>query len=56
MASSDLGKLAALRDVAADLGFVRLTAMLAATDGAMVPEIAAVAHRSIEATILLLDA
>ncbi|HMA50520.1 MAG TPA: ATP-binding protein [Magnetospirillaceae bacterium] len=56
MAGADQGKLAALRDVAAKLGFVRLTAMLGAEESASVEEIGSVAERSIEATILLLDA
>ena len=56
MAGDDAGKLAALRDVAAELGFARLTDLLAAGETATAAEIATVAHRSIEATILLLDA
>ena len=55
MAGEDAGKLAALRDVAAELGFARLSAMLAKGD-MPAAEIATVAHRSIEATILILDA
>jgi CheY-like chemotaxis protein len=55
-AGSNEGKLAALRDVAVELGFARLAVMLGPDETATVTEIATVAHRSIEATILLLDA
>ena len=56
VAGSDPCKLAALCGVAAELGFARLAAMLATDEDMPATEIAAIAQRSIEATILILDA
>jgi DNA-binding response OmpR family regulator len=56
VAGGDPGKLAALRSVAIELGFIRLAEMLGAEEIAPAVEIGSVAQRSIEATILLLDA
>lgn len=55
-AGGDPAALAALREAATGLGFARLAQMLANPKAAPAAEIAAVARRSIEATILLLDA
>jgi len=56
IAGGDSGKLAALEEPAAVLGFARLAHLLGSAESVSGAEIAAVARRSIEATILLLDA
>jgi signal transduction histidine kinase/CheY-like chemotaxis protein len=55
-AAGDPAALAALRGQAAELGFARLAQLLASPQTTPAAEIAAVGRRSIEATILLLDA
>ncbi len=55
-AGQDPVKLKALQGDAAALGFTRLSQLLAQEESASAAEIAAVGQRSIEATILLLDA
>ncbi len=56
IAGGDHAKLRALQGPAVELGFARLAQLLGAVETAVAPEIASVARRSIEATILLLDA
>jgi CheY-like chemotaxis protein len=54
--AGDPAALGALRQAAAELGFARLARLLAAPEAVPAAEIAATAQRSIDATILLLDA
>jgi signal transduction histidine kinase/DNA-binding response OmpR family regulator len=56
IAGADRQKLKALQGPAVELGFARLAELLGALETAAAGEIATVARRSIEATILLLDA
>jgi CheY-like chemotaxis protein/anti-sigma regulatory factor (Ser/Thr protein kinase) len=56
IAGGNFAKLRALQGPAAELGFARLAQLLSTADTGTAAEIALVARRSIEATILLLDA